>query len=424
MTPAVLVPANAGEIASSSPLRSTSVLSDSQYNAIRTQMVLEGCKWDPQVGDTEVIARFALRLTRHDWDCLRSHAEILACELMEAEAALAARPELFATLGVHHQLIPLLQKHAGALVSQRTPRILRFDFHHTCEGWRISEVNSDVPGGFSEASILPQHFAPYFPQLQPADDVAALWCDAIAEASQGGHVALLSATGYMEDQQIVQFLHGHLTRRGVLSSVISPAQLACSHDQLQQCGPTGSTAIKLLVRFYQAEWLPQLPRQSNWRNMFSPSHTIVVNSLTSVLTESKRFPLVWDKLGVRVPRWRELLPDTRETRDAPWQMDDTWLLKAAYSNTGDHVVSLPHLDPLAQKRYITCVRRNPQQWVAQKRFKVLPVASPQGEVFPCIGVYVLNGKAAGIYGRASSSPVINYSSQDVAVLIENESSTL
>ena len=29
---------------------------------------------------------------------------------------------------------------------------MRFDFHFTRDGWRISEVNSDVPGGLNESS--------------------------------------------------------------------------------------------------------------------------------------------------------------------------------------------------------------------------------------------------------------------------------
>src|SRR5947207_3391973 len=35
-----------------------------------------------------------------------------------------------------------------------TVGLLGFDFHYTTQGWRISEANSDVPGGFSEASYF------------------------------------------------------------------------------------------------------------------------------------------------------------------------------------------------------------------------------------------------------------------------------
>src|SRR5699024_9599324 len=34
-------------------------------------------------------------------------------------------------------------------------RLMRFDFHPTTQGFKVSEVNSDVPGGFAEASLMP-----------------------------------------------------------------------------------------------------------------------------------------------------------------------------------------------------------------------------------------------------------------------------
>jgi hypothetical protein len=48
-------------------------------------------------------------------------------------------------------------KHAGHSVpTPAAARVLRFDFHWTDQGWKISEVNSDVPGGYCEASDLPR----------------------------------------------------------------------------------------------------------------------------------------------------------------------------------------------------------------------------------------------------------------------------
>jgi hypothetical protein len=36
-------------------------------------------------------------------------------------------------------------------------RLMRFDFHPSIDGnWVVTEVNSDVPGGFAEASLMPQ----------------------------------------------------------------------------------------------------------------------------------------------------------------------------------------------------------------------------------------------------------------------------
>jgi hypothetical protein len=60
--------------------------------------------------------------------------------------------------------------------------------------------------------------------------------------------------------------------------------------------------------------------------------------------------------------------------------------------------------------------------VAQRRFAVVPVAGPDGPVHPCIGVYTVDGRAAGIYGRITTRPIIDYAATDIAVLVREEGS--
>ena len=36
----------------------------------------------------------------------------------------------------------------------------------------------------------------------------------------------------------------------------------------------------------------------------------------AILTESKRLPLVWDQLGIALPTWKRLLPETRDPHAA------------------------------------------------------------------------------------------------------------
>jgi hypothetical protein len=38
--------------------------------------------------------------------------------------------------------------------------------------------------------------------------------------------------------------------------------------------------------------------------------------------------------------------------------------------------------------------------------------------YPCIGVYTVDGRAAGIYGRVASQPLINDTAKDIAVLVD------
>jgi hypothetical protein len=40
-------------------------------------------------------------------------------------------------------------------------------------------------------------------------------------------------------------------------------------------------------------------------------------------------------------------------------------------------------------------------------------------MYPCLGVFTVDGRAAGIYGRLSPRPVIDYAAVDAAVLTDS-----
>jgi hypothetical protein len=154
--------------------------------------------------------------------------------------------------------------------------------------------------------------------------------------------------------------------------------------------------------------------------LFVGGKTPVANPATAILTENKRFPLVWDKLATQLPTWRKILPETRDPRDAPWAGSDDWILKTAFCNTGDTVCMRELVNPSQWRKAARWARWLPGNWIAQRRFTATPIDSPAGPIFPCVGVYVINGKSAGIYGRYAAKPLIDFSAVDVAVLIEDE----
>jgi glutathionylspermidine synthase len=295
--------------------------------------------------------------------------------------------------------------------------VLRFDFHWTRDGWRISEVNSDVPGGFSEASELPALMATYNPRTQLAGNPGAAWANAIAAAVPTGHpVALVVAAGFLEDQQVVAYLAHLLGQRGITSHWATPADLRWKfgHAYLESrvsLGPIGA-----IVRFFQAEWL----NARSCAPLFVGGQTPVCNSGIAVLTESKRFPLVWDHLSTALPTWRRLLPTTADPRDADWLRDDSWLVKSALCNTGDTVVIRSLLSNDQWRSATRAVRRHPGAWVAQRRFEACPIQTPAGPIYPCIGVYTVDGCPTGLYGRFSYTPVIDFAAVDVAILIADD----
>ncbi len=389
----------------SSPLRAGPPVGG--FAAVRRRLLIDHGKWDPQVGDVATVAPFPLLLRRSHWARLARWAEALAAETAAAEAELLGRPDLHRRLGLPW---PLRRTIRGA-VPTAGPRLVRFDFHWTTDGWRVSEANPDVPGGLCEASALPALVATA--EHPAAGDPAAAWADAVAAAARGPDVALVTAAGFMEDHQVMAHLAGRLAARGCRPHPAGPGNLRWAADGSASLDPAfGAGPLGAVVRFVQAEWL------ARDRGFFRRPTTPVLNPATAAVVESKRFPLVWDALRTAVPTWRALLPETADPRAVPWRRDDRWLLKTAFCNTGDTVSAAGWLPPAQWRAAGRDARLRPGRWVAQRRFATVPLATPAGPRYPCLGVYTVAGRAAGVYGRLSAGPVVDFAAVDVAVLVE------
>jgi hypothetical protein len=92
-------------------------------------------------------------------------------------------------------------------------------------------------------------------------------------------------------------------------------------------------------------------------------------------------------------------------------------LKQAFSNTGDSVHIREYTDRSEWFKLCQQAKKHPERWIVQRRFESIPINSDTGPVHPCLGVYTINGSAAGIYARVSAKTVIDYAAMDAAVLI-------
>jgi hypothetical protein len=71
-----------------------------------------------------------------------------------------------------------------------------------------------------------------------------------------------------------------------------------------------------------------------------------------------------------------------------------------------------------RQRIERAARRSNRSWIAQRLFNSSPLKAPGGEEFHiCIGVFTVDGRAAGFYARLSSLALIDEKAQDVPVLI-------
>jgi len=399
-------------------LRAGPAVDPKAFSVLRRRAMLEGCKWDPQVGDISTLCSFPLMMRRNVWERLAFQAECLSAEAAVAEEEISRRPDLLGELGLPRTLRRVLAD--GQPLTPAAGGVVRFDFHYTLDGWRISEANSDVAGGFTEASYFTSLMAEHFPGLRPAGDPAAAWSGALAsKAGAGGTVALLSAPGFMEDHQVIAFLAAKLRGCGCRAYLAKPEQIVwrdgvAHFNTAWHCGP-----LNAIVKFYQAEWLARLPSKYEWKYFFRGGKTPVASPALAVISESKRFPLLWDELSAKLPTWRALLPETRDPRDAPWTTEEGWLLKTALCNTGDTVSIREFMKPADWLKTRLAARLFPQQWLAQRRFHSEPVMTPLGPRHVCLGIYTVNGKAAGAYARLSEKPVIDFTATDVALLLED-----
>jgi len=119
---------------------------------LERRLHLDCNKWDTQVGDHQTLLNQALIMKGQDWDFLCRASEQLAAETAQLESALLKHPNSAKSLGLPKAIWPIL---SAQRPSSPQPRVMRFDFHPTSHGWCVSEVNSDVPGGWNEGSNLP-----------------------------------------------------------------------------------------------------------------------------------------------------------------------------------------------------------------------------------------------------------------------------
>lgn len=138
------------------------------YEDYRTDAIFDCYKWDPQFSDNITLSKYALVITKKEKEELFKMTELLDKETRMAEEAINKNPSLIKALDMPKKIRKNL-KLMNNYDSNNNVRLNRYDFHMTTNGWMISEVNSDVPGGFAESSLLPKLAIKYLGKYQSID---------------------------------------------------------------------------------------------------------------------------------------------------------------------------------------------------------------------------------------------------------------
>ena len=130
------------------------------YEDYKRTLMFEGYKWDPQFLDNNTVAKYVLVLTEEEAKKLEDYTEKLDKETRAAEEFLNGNLQCAKKL----KLPKKLKKDIKAMKNYKPGehiRLTRYDFHPVAANkleeidFAVSEVNSDVPGGFAEASVMP-----------------------------------------------------------------------------------------------------------------------------------------------------------------------------------------------------------------------------------------------------------------------------
>ena len=382
------------------------------WQAVRLRAMFDCCKWDVQSEDHCVLAEFPLLMDVQEWKKLCAIAEALSSELVEAEQELLRRKELLGPLGLPRELKKCFR--GVSEPSRGLARVMRFDFHFTDRGWRISEVNADVPGGFIEGSGFTRLMAHHYPGTTAAGDPADLYARTMATALRPG--ALVHATAYSDDRQVMQFLAKRFNQYGLRTILASPAHVQWQEHRASIVSSFADSRLNAVVRFFPAEWFPTLQRKPQWIPFFCSSRTPISNPCSAVLVQSKRFPLVWDSLSTALPTWRAVLPYTTCPSMVMKNLQD-WVVKPALGRVGEDIAIADITSDRKVEKIHQAARSHPSNWVAQQRFNVLPLSNRNGTYYPSIGVFTVDGNVAGAYARIGRKALIDDEAQDIAVLI-------
>jgi len=374
------------------------------YADYRINVMFDGYKWDLQAGEQSTISDKVVLLGSDEAAVLIKHAKRLYDETIAMETALCKRPELAVEIGISKQMADVLC--SCDYNPNGHVRFMRFDFHPTTDGWRVSEVNSDVPAGYPEASVLPTLAEVYFDGYRQCGSFGDVFAERFSRlVPKGGVIAYLHDTHTVEDYQILHYLGDKMEKCGYKSEYGSP-----SHIKWQNGQAAGFAGI---VRYFPVEWM-EFESGIDWRG-FVDSTTPSSNHPIALLTQSKRLPLVWDKLGVDVTAWKKLLPETKCTGQL--QNRSGWIFKPAFGRVGEGINIPGTMSVEEEQEVVRAAAAQPNQWVAQRMFESVPIDG----LHLCLGVFVIDREFGGFFARCGKSPKMDADASEIPILVKDKS---
>ena len=393
---------------------------ENNYNEYRLQAMFDCYKWDPQFCDNNTLAEYILVLTKKENDEIIELTKKLDKETRLAEEYINKNIKIAKKLALPKRIleqIPNMKNYDKT----KNIRLMRYDFHPDVNGkWIVTEVNSDVPGGFAESSLLPDLARKTIDnfQLDYLSFGEKMVYAINNKLNKAGTIMMVHCTCFSDDRQVMQYMGDRLQKEGYKIIYGAADHINFKEKEAYCILDNNQEKIDLIFRFTPLEWLIQMkPRR--WDGYFN-TFTISCNHPIAIYAQSKRFPFVWDDLeksGISMNTWKSLLPETIEVKD--FENREGFIYKPVFGRVGERITIKEACKGDEYKKIINDVKKHPKQYLAQKKFESLPINGDDGKEYHiCLGSYTIEGEHAGYYARISEYPRIDSYAADIPVLVE------
>jgi len=391
-----------------------------EYDAFARRITASGIVTDPWLGGVPRFREEPLVLSSAAARAMYRVAESVAEVYDELCLLVADEPALldgFFGLSAYQK--------AMWLASQPLWHVLaRADVFVTDEGLQIAELNCDTPTGEAEAIVLGP-LAALAGTVDPNRDLATRFADVasylvdVTVKPEGRDVpkraGVIYPTELPEDLSLVRLYKKTFEARGWEVVLGSPYNLV--HDERGLC--LFDEPISLVLRHYKTDWWGE--RESAWADeqlldtapLGEPLEAVlsamlegscaIVNPFGAVLPQNKRaMAFMWEQIHRFSRRSQETIrahvPPTRRLeafhKEQLVAQKDEWVLKSDYGAEGDEVVIGKLTTPETWQLSLAQARKN--RWIVQRYFHAKEEA---GGATVNHGVFLVAGKAAGLYGR-------------------------
>ncbi len=400
------------------------------YGEFARQLYATGILSDPWLNGRERFRLQGVILAPEQLQALYTAAERVTHIYHELAEIVLAQPEL---LDDFFGLTPF-QKMMWLASEGRWHGIARVDLF-VCNDGRMQacELNSDTPSGEAETVLLNQLLHPYHPHTtDPNARFAESFWQMLRQSAECGmrkaespqlSVAIIYPTDMPEDLSMIALYRSWLEARGCTVVLGSPYNLGLNDER---CVTVLGQPVDLILRHYKTDWWGE--RETIWDNQTpypdpdplarelllllaaeNEGRVAVVNPFGAVVTQNKlSMALMWELqalFSVQARAWIVAhIPETRRLAalDVEHLPREEWVLKSAYGCEGDAVIVGPFVKPADWRLALTSTIK--RHWVAQRYFEVAPLPATTDTAMPLLpnyGVYLLGGRAAGLFTRLS-----------------------